>query len=105
VSGSHDLQVCIHESRITAEDDLYVAPLEAARDLMLLDLTHLLPSYFSLLRTGGIPFETAYGLVYSIGSNLRDDEGDVTVPPPVRGPTGMPYRLEWPDVGVAVRVR
>jgi hypothetical protein len=106
--GSQDLQVCVHECRVTAEDDLYVAWLAAVRDLRLLDLTHLLheehvtefdsldmavhmlflagphsyeiarniaraardagydgviyPSYFSLLRTGGMPFETAYGL-------------------------------------------
>jgi hypothetical protein len=44
-------------------------------------------------------------VVYSIGTNLRDDQGGLTVPPPVRGPTGMPYRLASPDVGVAVRVR
>jgi hypothetical protein len=106
--GSQDLQVCIHECRVTAEDELYVASLAATRDLNLLDLTHLLyeehvtefesldmavhmlflagphsyeitrliaqgaraagydgviyPSYFSLLRTGGMPFETAYGI-------------------------------------------
>jgi RES domain-containing protein len=40
--GSQDLQVCIHECRVTAEDDLYVASLAATRDLKLLDLTHLL---------------------------------------------------------------
>ena len=39
--GSQDLQVCIHECRVTAEDDLYVASLAPAR-LRLLDLTHLL---------------------------------------------------------------
>lgn len=106
--GSQDLQVCIHECRVTAEDELYVASLAATRDLKLLDLTYLLyeehvtefdsldmavhmlflagphsyeitrliaqdaraagydgviyPSYFSLLRTGGMPFETAYGI-------------------------------------------
>jgi hypothetical protein len=106
--GSQDLHVCIHECRVTAEDDLYVASLAPTRDLKLLDLTHLLyeedvtefgsldmavhmlflagphsytiariiaqaardagydgviyPSYFSLLRTGGMPFETAYGI-------------------------------------------
>jgi hypothetical protein len=106
--GSQDLQVCIHECRVTSEDDLYVASLAPNRDLRLLDLTHLLheehvtefesldmavhtlfragphsyeiarviaqaardagydgviyPSYFSLLRTGGMPFETVYGI-------------------------------------------
>jgi hypothetical protein len=106
--GSQDMQVCIHECRVTAEDDLYVASLAPTRDLKLLDLTHLqreervtefesldmavhmlflagphsyeiariiaqaardaaydgviYPSYFSLLRTGGMPFETVYGI-------------------------------------------
>jgi hypothetical protein len=105
--GSQDLQVCIHECRVTAEDELYVATLAPQRDLKLLDLTavleedvtefesldmavHMLflagkhayeisraiavaaheagydgviyPSYFSLLRTGSMPFETTYGL-------------------------------------------
>ena len=105
--GSQDMDICIHECRATAEDEIYVATLTPVRDLRLLDLTavlkedvtefesldmaiHMLflakshsyeisrdiavavrdasfdgliyPSYFSLLRTGGRPFETAYGL-------------------------------------------
>jgi hypothetical protein len=105
--GSPDLQVCVHECRVTAEDDLYLATLAPASAIKVLDLTtvlhedvtefesldlavHMLflagshsyevsrdiakaarhagfdglvyPSYFSLLRTGFMPFETAYGL-------------------------------------------
>lgn len=105
--GSRDLEVCVHECRVTAEDDVYVATLEPNSDLRLLDLTtvlqedcteyesldlaiHMLflagqhsyeisrdiakrvqhtgydgilfPSYFSLLRTGAIPYETVLGL-------------------------------------------
>ncbi|WP_174902155.1 RES family NAD+ phosphorylase [Burkholderia pseudomultivorans] len=105
--GSQDIDICIHECRATVEDDMYVATLQATRDLRLLDLTSVLkervtefesldmaihmlflakshsydisrdiaiaarnasfdgviyPSYFSLLRTGGRPFETVYGL-------------------------------------------
>ena len=105
--GSQDIDVCIHECRATAEDDIYVATLQLQRDMRLLDLTHVLkeevtefesldmaihmlflarchsyeisraisraakdagfdgviyPSFFSLVRTGGHPFETAYGL-------------------------------------------
>jgi len=40
--GSQDLQVCIHECRVTAEDDLFLATLLPTRDLRLLDLTELL---------------------------------------------------------------
>jgi hypothetical protein len=105
--GSQDIDVCIHECRAAAEDEMYVATLSPVRDLRLLDLSvvlkenvtefesldmaiHMLflakshsyeisraiaiavkeagfdgiiyPSYFSLLRTGGRPFETIYGL-------------------------------------------
>jgi hypothetical protein len=105
--GSQDLQVCVHECRVTAEDNLFVATLQPKRDLRLLDIAHLLPeqktefesldmavhmlflagnhsypiareialaahkagfdglvypSYFSLLRTGGMPFETVMGI-------------------------------------------
>lgn len=105
--GSQDIDICIHECRVTAEDDIYVATLKPQRDMRLLDLTHVLkedvtefesldlaihmlflarshsyeisrsislaardagfdglvyPSFFSLIRTGGHPFETVYGL-------------------------------------------
>lgn len=105
--GSQDIDICIHECRAAAEDDIYVATLKAKRDLRLLDLTQVLeedgtefesldmaihmlflarshsyeisraialaardagfhgviyPSFFSLIRTGGHPFETSYGL-------------------------------------------
>jgi len=106
--ASEDLEVCIHECRVTAEDDLYFATLAPTRDLRFLDLTALLPydrvtefesldmavhmlflagghsyeiardiasmarsggfdgiiypSYFGLLRTGAMPFETVFGI-------------------------------------------
>lgn len=105
--GSQDLDICIHECRATAEDDIFIATLRVEREMRLLDLTHVLtedvtefesldmaihmlflarahayeisreialaataagfdgliyPSFFSLIRTGGHPFETAYGL-------------------------------------------
>jgi RES domain len=118
--GSQDLQVCIHECRVTAEDDLYVATLAPTRELRLLDLTELLledkvtefenldmavhmlflagehsyeiareiareahgagydglvyPSYFSLLRTGGTPFETSYGISHRRFPHLANRE-------------------------------
>lgn len=106
--ASTDLEVCVHECRFSAEDEIYVATLNPTRDLKLLNLTTLLeeedasefesldmavhmlflagdysysisqriaeeakkasfdgiiyPSYYSLLRTGTMPFETAYGI-------------------------------------------
>lgn len=105
--GSQDLEVCIHECRVTVEDEIFLATLSPTRNLNLLDLTELVqddttefesidmavhmlflagehsyaisreiataahesgfdgliyPSYFSLVRTGATPFETAYGI-------------------------------------------
>ncbi len=105
--GSQDLEVCVHECRVTIDDKLFVASLCPSRDLKLLDLTELIqedttefesldmavhmlffadehsydisrkialaaysagfdglifPSYFSLVRTGAIPFDTVYGI-------------------------------------------
>lgn len=40
--GSPDLDVCIHECRVSAEDDTYVATLRATRELRLLDVSVLL---------------------------------------------------------------
>lgn len=40
--GSQDLETCIHECRVTVEDDIYVSKLKPKRTLKLLDLTHIL---------------------------------------------------------------
>jgi len=40
--GSTDLELCIHECRVSAEDDTFVATLQAKRGLRLLDLSVLL---------------------------------------------------------------
>ncbi len=124
--GSQDLQVCIHECRVTAEDELFVATLAPTRNLRLLDLTELLqeehvtefesldmavhmlflagkhsyeisreialatqaagydglvyPSYFSLLRTGAMPFETTYGISHRRIPQLTRQERSKTLP-------------------------
>ena len=39
---SQDIEGCIHECRVTVEDELYLATLNPVRDLKLLDLTELL---------------------------------------------------------------
>jgi hypothetical protein len=118
--ASQDLQVCIHECRVTAEDELFLATLAPTITLKLLDLTELLweenvtefesldmavhmlflagqnsygiareialagqaagyngliyPSYFSLLRTGAMPFETITGISHRRFPQLADRE-------------------------------
>jgi len=124
--GSQDLQVCVHECRVTAEDEIYMATLAPTKALRLLDLTELLnedrvtefesldlavhmlfltgkhsyeisrkivlaahaagydglvyPSYFSLLRTGAMPFETAYGISHRLLPELKDRERAKIIP-------------------------
>lgn len=41
--GSPNLEVCVHECRVAAEDEIYVASLAPNRTLKLLDLSYLLP--------------------------------------------------------------
>jgi RES domain len=124
--ASPDLEVCIHECRVSAEDDLFFATLVPQRDLRFLDLTALLPyedttefesldmathllflagshsydiardiafaaheagfhgilypSYFSLLRTGSMPFETVFGISHRKIDRFTDNERAKTVP-------------------------
>lgn len=40
--GSQDIEVCIHECRVTVEDELFMATLKPKRKLKLLDLTELI---------------------------------------------------------------
>ena len=114
--ASQDIEICVHECRFVAADELYVATLKPTRNLRLLDLTEIVeedctefesidhalmmvflagrhsypisraiaraakirnfdgiiyPSYFSMLRTGSRPFETAYGLsLRRVGRNV-----------------------------------
>ncbi len=105
--GSQDIEVCVHECRVTVEDELYLATITTKKELKLLDLTEIIdddttefesidiaihmlflagehsyeisrdiaiaakekgydgiiyPSYYSLLRTGSMPFDTIYGI-------------------------------------------
>ena len=41
--ASQDLQICIHECRVAAEDEIFVATLALTKDVRLLDLTAILP--------------------------------------------------------------
>ena len=41
--ASQDLQICIHECRVVAEDEIFVATLALTKDVKLLDLTAILP--------------------------------------------------------------
>jgi hypothetical protein len=122
---SQDLQVCIHECRVTAEDELFVASLAPTRTLKVLDLAELLweenatefdsldmavhmlflagshsydisraislsargagfdgliyPSYFSMLRTGAMPFETMMGISHRRVRRLVEREKSKTI--------------------------
>ena len=124
--ASPDLEVCIHECRVSAEDELFVATLAPKDDLRFLDLTALLPyenvtefesldmathllflagshsydiarniattareagfhgilypSYFSLLRTGFMPFETVFGISHRKIDRFADRERAKTIP-------------------------
>jgi hypothetical protein len=116
--GSQDIEVCLHECRVTAEDESYLATLVPTRRLRLLNLAEVLleehvtefesldmalhmlflagshsyeisreiaravhvagfdglvyPSYFTLLRTGEMPFATTFGISHRRLPGLRE---------------------------------
>jgi hypothetical protein len=124
--ASQDIEVCVHECRVTVEDDLYMGTLAPTRPLRCLDLTavleedgctefesldmavHMLflaqpdsysicraiavaaknagfagliyPSYFSLVRTGARPFDTAYGLSVRRFPSYREHARALSIP-------------------------
>jgi hypothetical protein len=124
--GSPSLEVCLHECRVTAEDEIYFASLVPTRTLKLLDLSYLLPddhvtsfesldmsvymlflagehsypisreiakaaltagfdgliysSYFSLLFTGSMPFETIWGISNRCFPQMREYEQAKSIP-------------------------
>ncbi len=124
--GSSDLEICVHECRVSAEDEVFAATLTPLRDLRLLDLSVLLPekdgvtefesldmavhmlflagkhayeitraisdaaltagfdgliypSYFSLLRTGAMPFETTFGISHRRIEQMQKREQDKSI--------------------------
>jgi hypothetical protein len=87
--ASPDLQVCVHECRVTAEDDLYVATLRPQRPLKLLDLSILLREehvneFTSLDMTVHMLFlagKHSYKITRSIAAAARDAGFDGLVYP------------------------
>jgi hypothetical protein len=123
--ASQDLEVCIHECRVAAADDIYLGTLSATKELRILDLAEILedeegsefesldlavamlflagdhsypisraiaaaarakgfdgiiyPSYFSLLRTGSVPFETMWGISYRRLAKMRSYENEKVI--------------------------
>lgn len=115
---SQDIEVCLHECRVAAEDEIYLATLGPRRRLRLLNLAEVLdeehvtefesldiavhmlflagrhsyeisreiasaarqagfdglvyPSYFSLLRSGEMPFATTFGISHRRIPQLRE---------------------------------
>lgn len=85
--ASPDLQVCVHECRVTAEDELYVATLEPMRDLRLLDLS-------ALLREDTIEFESldmAVHMVFLAGAHSYTISRDIAVAARRSGLDGLVY--------------
>jgi hypothetical protein len=124
--GSQDLEVCLHECRVTVEDNIYLSKLRPSKTLKLLDLTHYLvepgvtefesldmaiyflflagkhsyeichdiavqahkkgydgliyPSYFSYVRTGARPFDTAFGISIRRFEEMHKRVASETIP-------------------------
>jgi hypothetical protein len=87
--GSQDLQVCVHECRVTVDDESFIASLIPTRDLRLLDLTHLLQEegvaeFESLDLTVHMLFlagKHAYEIARAVATAARDAEFDGLIYP------------------------
>lgn len=64
--GSQDLEVCIHECRVTVNDDLYIATLKPTSQLKLLDLTGTCNEKF---KTEFESLDIAVAMLYSAGNH------------------------------------
>jgi len=116
---STDLELCLHECRVSSEDQIYVGIFKPSKNLKFLDLSVILdedctefesldlsvlmlflanqhaykvlqklsnfikasgfdgiiyPSYFSMLKTGNLPFETVIGMSNRRFDSLKDYE-------------------------------
>lgn len=121
---STDLELCLHECRVSSEDQIYVGTFKPSKPLKLLDLSVILnedctefesldlsvlmlflasqhaytilqklsnfiresgfdgivyPSYFSMLKTGNIPFETVVGISHRRLNDFRAYEANKIV--------------------------
>ena len=80
--ASPDIELCVHECRVTAEDELFVATLEASRSIQILDLTALLPEWPGVSEQESLDIAVhllflAGSHSYSIANALARAAGDV----------------------------
>jgi hypothetical protein len=86
--GSQDLQVCVHECRVTVDGESFVASLTPTKDLRLLDLTQLLEEDVTESERLDLAVlmvflagKHAYGIARSIATAARDAGFDGLVYP------------------------
>ena len=87
--ASPDLEVCVHECRVTAEDELYVATLEPARQLRVLDLSVVLQE-----SDGVTEFESldmAVHMLFLAGKHSYDISRDIAAAARSAGFDGLIY--------------
>jgi RES domain len=85
--GSQDLQICVHECRVTVEDEVFVATLSPSRTLRLLDLTEVLAEEVT-------PFESldlAVHMLFLAGKHAYPISREVAIAAQELGYDGLIY--------------
>jgi hypothetical protein len=85
--ASPDLQVCVHECRVTAEDQLYVATLVPTRDLRLLDMSVLLKEDVTEFES----LDMAVHMLFLAGTHSYAISREITVAGREEGLDGIVY--------------
>ncbi|WP_197281977.1 RES family NAD+ phosphorylase [Dethiosulfatarculus sandiegensis] len=97
--ASPDIEVCVHECRFTAEDELYVATLNATNSLNLLDLT-------AILEEDGTEFESldiAINMLFLAGKHSYDVTRTLAMAAKSAGFDGLTYPSYFSELKTGVR--
>ncbi len=87
--GSPDLELCLHECRVTAEDELYVATLAANDTLRLLDLSVILEEQPPVTEFESL--DMAVHMLFLAGKHAYDITREIATAASARGFSGLVF--------------
>jgi len=87
--GSQDLEVCLHECRVTVEDEIYVATLKPSKTLKLLDLTELIEEDCTEFES----LDLAIQMLFLAGKHSYEISQELSITVKKKGFDGIIYRV------------
>lgn len=92
--GSQDLEVCVHECRVTVDDELFIATLTPSKNLRLLDLTEILIED----KTEFESLDMAVHLLFSAGKHSYGISRQIALSAKENGFDGIIYPSYFSDI-------